>query len=95
MVLPVDTQPQKTVSVLHRPYRPYMASKNVENLEAQFQKDLLNQERHAAASRRLQAERWHHNGPSVPSLLEQGHIVDRGRAKTVTQAAHGVFDPIL
>jgi hypothetical protein len=40
-------------------------------------------------------EKWHHNGPSVLTLWEQGHIVDKGKARTAMQAAHGVFDPIL
>ncbi len=88
-------QPQKTVSVLSRPRNPPPSQKNVENLDTQFERDKQAADRHAAAFRRLQVERWHHHGPGTPSLLDQGHIVDRGRGKTVVQAANGVYDPIL
>ncbi|KAJ9534640.1 hypothetical protein QJQ45_002946 [Haematococcus lacustris] len=89
--------PQKTVSILNRPPNGYLGSpsrKNVENYEAQYQKDQAAFEKHAACLRRQADQPWHHDGPSPPSLWERGHIADRGRGRTDVAAAQGLFNPI-
>ena len=48
-----------------------MGMKNAENLDVQYEKDLVAAERHANAFRRHAGERWHHNGPGTPTILEQ------------------------
>ncbi|GFH17548.1 uncharacterized protein HaLaN_14210, partial [Haematococcus lacustris] len=89
--------PQKTVSILNRPPNGYLGSpsrKNVENYEAQYQRDQAAFEKHAACLRRQADQPWHHDGPSPPSLWERGHIADRGRGRTDVAAAQGLFNPI-
>ncbi|KAG2450453.1 hypothetical protein HYH02_004955 [Chlamydomonas schloesseri] len=86
--------PVKTMSVLHRPYKPSM--KNSENLDVQHQKDTAAFERRANSYRRLAQNGYHHNAPpgSILTTFEKGHIVDRGRGKSDVHEARGVYDPV-
>jgi hypothetical protein len=71
-------QPQKTVSVLHRPIRPSMGKKNLENIDLQYEKDKAAAERQANSMRRTAGQRWHHNGPGTNTILDQ--VGGRSRA---------------
>ncbi|PNW80531.1 hypothetical protein CHLRE_07g321250v5 [Chlamydomonas reinhardtii] len=86
--------PPKTISVLHRPYKPSM--KNSENLDVQHEKDTAAFERRANSYRRLAHNGYHHNAPpgSILTTFEKGHIVDRGRGRSDVHEARGVYDPV-
>lgn len=53
------TQPAKTVSVVHRPYKPSV--KNSENLDVQHERDSQAFEKRAGMYRRLASQPYHHN----------------------------------
>ncbi|KAG2440993.1 hypothetical protein HXX76_003846 [Chlamydomonas incerta] len=86
--------PPKTMSVLHRPYKPSM--KNSENLDVQHEKDTAAFERRANSYRRLAQHGYHHNAPpgSILTTFEKGHIVDRGRGRSDVHEARGVYNPV-
>ena len=66
---------------MNRPILP-QSKKNIENLDAQFERDKESFERRASLYRRLQAGPYHHSTQnSILTLWEEGHIVDRGRGR--------------
>ncbi|MEW5303030.1 MAG: hypothetical protein WDW36_005762 [Sanguina aurantia] len=90
-----EALPKKPISVLHRPKNIKSSRKNEENLEIQYSLDRDAFERQACGYRRLAQEKWHHNKVGgILTLWEEGHIVDKGRGKSIVESSRGVYDPI-
>ena len=79
MHIKLRSQPQKTLSILHRPQLP-TSQGTAENIDVQFERDKHAFERHANIYRSLAHENYHHNKVGYMVGSSSNHLVPYAQA---------------